>query len=500
MTKDILTNILFVFFKDATGLEMENGAIISNSEKYPPMLYDPFSSGTNWIISKLTNLMVDLETKNSEDLLTIEKSFQNGTKLLFSNCSEIDSALLPLIYYKNSLTNPQISPNSKAVLAADESRLIIFSNRRLFCNPNFEIYFETLNPFNTFSPNLLTCTTPISFDPSVENFIDQFQLSLFQILFPDEYAKRNLVLKHIKECNKKLVQIDDITKAKWEKHGFQVDNILHTKLALQRKYKIGQVLEYCQEYLMIINETMKVLTPLAIRASLLMTLTLKMTSISKNYEFSVNLIEFIFINMSNLCKDVKTQELKLKTQLVKDEISLDNSSGSVNTIEKDSIESELPPVENIEEITKQNTIRIYMQDDIETLSKYLTNSFLNSIILSLLPEHRLYLLTLISFYIKSEQKCDFTDLELEFLMRGKYNSNINIALTDFGVPKNTPIPKWIPPDKWKDLLAMSLLQGELDHFVVAIVSSEKEWKDWYSNPFSGQMPKIEMEIEKTLSN
>jgi hypothetical protein len=159
----------------------------------------------------------------------------------------------------------------------------------------------------------------------------------------------------------------------------------------------------------------------------------------------------------------------------------------------------LPPVENIDEISKQNTIRIYTYEDIEMLSKHLTNSFLNSIILSLLPEHRLYLLTLISFYIKSEQKSDFTDLELEFLMRGKYNSNINISLTDFGVPKNTPVPKWIPTDKWNDLLAMSLLQGELDHFVVAIVSSENEWKAWYSNPFSVQMPKIEMEIEKTLS-
>ena len=474
------------------------------------MIYDPFSSGTNWIISKLTNVIVDLETKNSEDLLTIEKSFQNGTKILFSNCNEIDSALLPLIYYKNSLTtnsnNIASMKNTTTIMStADEARLIIFSNRRLFCNPSFEIYFETLNPFNMFSPNLLTCTTPISFNPSVENFIDQFQLSLFQILFPDEYAKRNLLLMHIKECNKKLVQIDNITKTKWEKHGFQVDNILHTKLALQRKYKIGQALEYCQEYLIIINETMKVLTPLAIRASLLMTLSLKMSSISKNYEFSINLIEFIFLAMANDCKNVKTQELKLKTQLIKDEVSLENNSSIVNNntttnTEKDLIESELPPLENIDDITNNKSIRLYLPEDIDMLTKTLTNSFLNSIIISLLPEHRLYLLTLICFYIKSEQKSDFTDLELEFLMRGKYNSNINISLTDFGVPKNTPIPKWLPPDKWNDLLAMSLLQGELDHFVVAIVSSEKEWKDWYCNPFGVQIPKIEMEIEKTLSN
>jgi hypothetical protein len=116
-----------------------------------------------------------------------------------------------------------------------------------------------------------------------------------------------------------------------------------------------------------------------------------------------------------------------------------------------------------------------------------------------LPEHRLYLLTLICFYIKSEEKLNFSDLELEFLMRGKYNSNINIALADFGVPKSTQVPGWIPPDNWNDLMAMSLLQGDLDHFVVALVSSQKDWKKWFDQPFTTPMPKIEMEIEKTNS-
>ena len=73
-------------------------------------------------------------------------------------------------------------------------------------------------------------------------------------------------------------------------------------MALQRKYKIGEVLDYCEEYLSVINELMKVLAPLAIRASLLMTLALKMKLISKNYEFSLNTIEYIIISMTNLVK------------------------------------------------------------------------------------------------------------------------------------------------------------------------------------------------------
>ena len=37
----------------------------------------------------------------------------------------------------------------------------------------------------------------------------------------------------------------------------------------------------------------------------------------------------------------------------------------------------------------------------------------------------------------------------------------------------------------------------MDHFVLAIISDENEWKRWYSNPLVESMPKIEMEIEQT---
>ncbi|CAF0814108.1 unnamed protein product [Brachionus calyciflorus] len=468
--------------EDASGLELENGTIIEFSEKHPPIIYDPFSIGTNWILKK-TNLIIDLETRNSEDLLAIEKSFQSGTQILYSNCTEIDSILLPLIYYKNSMNH---------TVNADDSRLVFFSNRRLFCNPQFQMFFETSVPLETFSPNTLTCTTPISYSSSVENLIDQFQFSLFETLFPEEYKIRKILLDSINECNEKLKLVDELLKTQWKKDGFGDDKILLTKLALQRKYKIGEVLDYCQEYLASINELMKVLTPLAIRASLLMTLSLKMKYISKNYEFSINLVEYIIMNLTSLVKASK-QELKLKTQLKTDELP---SNEDVNESQIKAIESVLPPIPSVDEFNSKE-VTMYTPEDMDLLVKYMTNSFLNSIILSLLPEHRLYLLTLISFYIKSEEKSEFTDLELEFLMRGKYNSNINISLYDFGVPKTTAVPNWIPKDNWNDLLAMSLLQGDLDHFVIAVVSAEKEWKAWYQNPLSEPFPKIEMEIENT---
>jgi hypothetical protein len=264
-------------------------------------------------------------------------------------------------------------------------------------------------------------------------------------------------------------------------------------MALQLKYKIGDILEYCQEYLLFIGELIKLLTPLALRAALLMTLSFKMKTISNNYEFDVKMLEDVFIEMIGQVTPTM-QEFRLKKELRKES---DSDSAKIaaeaHTEEIEALLPKLPEIDHL--ITKE--IKVYSTEDLELLVKYSTNVFLNNVCLSLLPEHRLYLLTLICFYIKSEQKDDFTDLELEFLMRGKYNTNININLADFGVPEKTPVPNWIPTDNWNDLLAMSLLQGELDHFVIAIISNEKEWKAWYESPFKVPMPKVEMEVEKT---
>ena len=88
---------------DTSSLELENATIIKLSEKHPPLIYDPFKTGHKWIQSQITELKIDLEMHNPEDLIAIEKSFQSGTKILYTNCNQIDSSLLPLIYYKNSM-------------------------------------------------------------------------------------------------------------------------------------------------------------------------------------------------------------------------------------------------------------------------------------------------------------------------------------------------------------------------------------------------------------
>lgn len=170
----------------------------------------------------------------------------------------------------------------------------------------------------------------------------------------------------------------------------------------------------------------------------------------------------------------------------------------VNTILKHFlvIEAELPEVPSTKDISS-NEIQLYSTENIEILTKHLTNTFINKIMISLLPEHRLYLLALICFYIKLQEKNEFSDLELEFLMRKKHSNNINILLSDFNISKASKVPQWLSKDSLDDLMAMSLLQGDLDHFIIGFISNEKDWQKWYTDPVNEQMPKIEMETEKS---
>ena len=192
---------------DTSSLELENATIIKLSEKHPALIYDPFKTGNKWIQSQITELKVDLEMRNPEDMIAIEKSFQSGSKILYTDCNDIDSSLLPLIYYKNSMNDANL----------ENSRLVLFSSRRLFCNPTFQMYFATNKPLSTFTPNTLSYTTPISYAPSIENFVDKFQQVLFKSMFPAEYKKRNHLMLIIKDCTQKIKNIDFILKNKWEK-------------------------------------------------------------------------------------------------------------------------------------------------------------------------------------------------------------------------------------------------------------------------------------------
>ena len=57
--------------------------------------------------------------------------------------------------------------------------------------------------------------------------------------------------------------------------------------------------------------------------------------------------------------------------------------------------------------------------------------------------------------------------------------NMELSLADFDC--DSPVPSFITPDKWEDLMAISVLPGPLDGLCVQFAQRTSEWEAWYKS-------------------
>ncbi|CAF0842320.1 unnamed protein product [Adineta steineri] len=116
-------------------LEMENYTIIIKSIEYPSLLIDPFGQYDQWM-GKCYNLQkIHFDNQLKHDVvMSIEQSFLSGSKIYIKNCNTLDSLLYPLAQWK--ATSHESNSN-------DDSNLIIYYSRCLYCNTTFRFYFHT---------------------------------------------------------------------------------------------------------------------------------------------------------------------------------------------------------------------------------------------------------------------------------------------------------------------------------------------------------------------
>lgn len=56
---------------------------------------------------------------------------------------------------------------------------------------------------------------------------------------------------------------------------------------------------------------------------------------------------------------------------------------------------------------------------------------------------------------------------------------MELTLLDFGC--DAPPPTFLPPDKWEDILAISVLPGPLDSLCIQMAEMPEKWEEWYQS-------------------
>ncbi|CAF1327937.1 unnamed protein product [Adineta steineri] len=153
---------------------MKNHTIIIKSIEYPPLLIDPFGQYDQWIEKyyNLENIHFDDQSKHNV-VMSIEQSFLSASKIYIKNCNKLNSLLYPLAQWK--ATSQESNFN-------DDSNLIIYCGRRLYCNPSFRFYFHTTcDSLDKVSSSLSLLTTSINCQYSVETLLDDLRQQILKI-------------------------------------------------------------------------------------------------------------------------------------------------------------------------------------------------------------------------------------------------------------------------------------------------------------------------------
>lgn len=75
----------------------------------------------------------------------------------------------------------------------------------------------------------------------------------------------------------------------------------------------------------------------------------------------------------------------------------------------------------------------------------------------------------------------FTEEELALTIHGNpgFGRQLPFGLEDFDC--SSPVPDWLPADRWEDLLAFSILPGSLEGICARVATSSEMWKLWYES-------------------
>ena len=60
-----------------------------------------------------------------------------------------------------------------------------------------------------------------------------------------------------------------------------------------------------------------------------------------------------------------------------------------------------------------------------------------------------------------------------------FGKQLPFGLEDFEC--TSPVPEWLPADRWEDLLAFSILPGSLEGICAKVANSSDLWRSWYEN-------------------
>lgn len=292
-------------------VSIENGTILTNSERYPLMI-DPQLQGITWIRQKEKDHSLKQVRLGSKNIMRdMELSIENGYSCLIENMDEkIDAIIMPVI--------------SRSFIVKGRKKILKLGTKDLTLHENFKLFMQTKLSNPHYPPEIQAESTLINFTVTEEGLGDQLLSLVVERERPDLAKKKIELITQQNDFKIKLKQLeDDLLFRLANVQGDILENIeLIENLEYSKKLsgEISIKVEIAKKTEIKINEASEFYRPAASRGALFYFLLTDLAKIHSFYKYSLDAFIVVIHRAIDSISEIKmADKLALKDSDVVEE-------------------------------------------------------------------------------------------------------------------------------------------------------------------------------------
>ena len=289
----------------ADDVSIENGTILTNSERYP-MMIDPQLQGITWIREKLKNIdYIVLKLSKKTYAFDLERAIEDGQSVIIENLEEyIDPVLMPVI--------------ARNVIKRGNKKYMMFGGKQLDLHPNFRLYMQTKLSNPNYPPEIQAEAVLINFTVTELGLGDQLLNFIVGKERPDlAMTKKELVMQQnnykiqLKRLELDLLNQLNRTTGDATENIVLIESLESSKiLAVEIKEKVAKAQVTTEK----INETSEFYRQAATRGALIFFLMNDLYKMSSFYIYSLESFINVIDRSVNLVANKYKKEMEKKKQ------------------------------------------------------------------------------------------------------------------------------------------------------------------------------------------
>jgi dynein heavy chain len=461
-------------------VSVENGTILSNSERYPLMI-DPQLQGITWIKEKLKEEeLISMRQGSKNYIYTIERAIEDGVPVLLENLEEnIETILMPVI--------------ARSVNKKNGKKFMQFSGKSLEVHPNFKLYMQTKLSNPNYPPEIQAEAVLINFTVTEVGLGDQLLAYVVGKERPDLAKKKKELIQQqnvfkisLKELELGLLEKLNKTKGDPTENIELIESLEKSKILAT---DISEKVIIAKDTEEKINSASEFYRPAAVRGALIFFLMNEMYKLSSFYMYSLE----SFINVISRAIDVVANRYKKeeeeKQKALNAENGKDNEKSQPNLAEKEpgeqneddpmsarksALEIEIDaPVE--EGSAKNNEVKEALsprsvKKRVDELTESITFQSFSFVRRGLFEKHKLIFSTMLCLRILTNIKELKEDDAKNFIIPKKLTQSVNF-------PESETLKQYITEIQYKDCKALEYIE-ELNGLCDSLLSEHLNWKKW----------------------